>query len=57
MNTARVNTETLAGPLATIERARLGNIPAEPAARVVRRIVDHESLGPRLDVAAFNSAP
>jgi FXSXX-COOH protein len=57
VNTARVNTETLAGPLATIERARLGNIPAEPAARVVRRIVDHESLGPRLDVAAFNSAP
>lgn len=53
MNTA---TESLAGPLATIERSPLGNIPAELSARVVRRIVDNESLVPRLDVAAFNSA-
>jgi FXSXX-COOH protein len=56
VNTTRVNVESLAGPLATIERARLGSIPAELSARVVRRIVDNESLAPRLDVAAFNSA-
>jgi FXSXX-COOH protein len=49
--------ESLAGPLATIERCPLGAIPAVDAARVVRRIVDAEALAPRLDVAAFNSAP
>lgn len=52
----RVHVKSLAGPLATIERSPLGNIPAELSARVVRRIVDNESLVPRLDVAAFNSA-
>jgi FXSXX-COOH protein len=50
-------TDSLAGPLATIERSPLGQIPAEQAARVIRRIVDAEELTPRLDVAAFNSAP
>ena len=49
--------ESLAGPLATIERSPLGQIPAEQAAKVVRRIVDGEELTPRLGVAAFNSAP
>jgi len=49
--------ETLAGPLAAIARAPLGQIPAEQAARVIRRIVDAEELTPRLGVAAFNSAP
>ena len=56
MNTAHA-TESLAGPLATIERSPLGAIPPEQAAKVVRRIVDNEALVPRLDVAAFNSAP
>lgn len=52
----RVHIKSLAGPLATIERSPLDKIPAELSARVVRRIVDNESLVPRLDVAAFNSA-
>jgi len=50
-------TDSLAEPLATIERSPLGQIPATAAARVVRRIVDGEELTPRLGVAAFNSAP
>jgi len=50
-------TESLAVPLAAIARAPLGQIPADVAARVVRRIVDGEELTPRLGVAAFNSAP
>lgn len=49
--------ETLAGPLAEIRRTPLADIPATVAARVVRRIVDREPTVPRLDVAAFNSAP
>jgi len=57
VNTAPATTESLAGPLATIERSPLGQIPADQAAKVVRRIVDNEALVPRLDVAAFNSAP
>ena len=50
-------TAPLAGPLATIARTPLGQIPAAAAAKVVRRIVDREPEAPRLDVAAFNSAP
>jgi len=50
-------TDSLAGPLATIEHSPLGRIPADVAAKVVRRIVDGETHEPRLDVAAFNSAP
>ena len=50
-------TETLAGPLATIEASPLGAIPADAAAKVVRRIVDGETEAPRLEVTAFNSAP
>lgn len=57
VNTAPATTESLAGVLATIERSPLGRIPAEQAAKVVRRIVDAEALTPRLGVAAFNSAP
>lgn len=49
--------ESLSEPLATIKAAPLGEIRPEQAARVVRRIVDNESLLRRLDVAAFNSAP
>lgn len=49
--------DTLAEPLAVIKAAPLREIRAEHAARVVRRIVDQESLLRRLDVAAFNSAP
>lgn len=52
-----VHTESLAGPLATIRRSPLGGIPTGLAAKVVRRIVDREALTPRLDVAAFQSAP
>jgi FXSXX-COOH protein len=44
-------------PLATICAVPLQGIRAEHAARVVRRIVDSETLERRLDVAAFNSAP
>ena len=57
VNTALTTTESLADPLAAIERSPLGRIPAAQAAKVVRRIVDNEALIPRLDVAAFNSAP
>lgn len=48
--------ETLAGSLAVIEHVRLGAIPADLAAKVVRRIVDNESLVPRLEACAFQSA-
>jgi FXSXX-COOH protein len=57
VNSTRTTEESLAGTLSTIERVPLGNIPMAQAARVTRRIVDKESLGPRIDVAAFNSAP
>lgn len=56
MNTSYASAETLTASLAAVERSRLGSIPAEEAAKVVRRIVDRESLTPRLDVAAFQSA-
>ncbi|MBM2621091.1 FXSXX-COOH protein [Actinoplanes sp. LDG1-06] len=49
-------TETLAEPLAAIGSTPLRDIRAEQAARVVRRIVDKETLLRRLDVAAFQSA-
>jgi len=48
---------TLAEPLAIIKATPLREIRAEQAARVVRRIVDNESLMRRLEVAAFQSAP
>ncbi|GIE87816.1 FxSxx-COOH cyclophane-containing RiPP peptide [Actinoplanes regularis] len=57
MKTVPAIMESLAEPLATIKAAPLKGIRAEQAARVVRRIVDNESLLRRLDVAAFNSAP
>jgi FXSXX-COOH protein len=49
--------DTLAEPLAAIKATPLREIRAEQAARVVRRIVDNQSLIRRLDVAAFQSAP
>lgn len=55
MDTLTAN--TLTEPLATIKATSLRDIRAEHAARVVRRIVDNESLLRQLDVAAFNSAP
>lgn len=51
-----VRTESLSESLAVIGCAHLDEIPPELAAKVVRRIVVGESLTPRLDVAAFNSA-
>jgi FXSXX-COOH protein len=48
--------DTLVEPLATIRETPLREIRAEQADRVVRRIVDKESLLQRLDVAAFQSA-
>jgi FXSXX-COOH protein len=48
--------DTLVEPLATIKETPLREIRAEQADRVVRRIVDKESLLQRLDVAAFQSA-
>ncbi|GIE81357.1 hypothetical protein Aph02nite_73070 [Actinoplanes philippinensis] len=56
MNTEVATMDTLVGPLATIKNAPLREIKAEDADRVVRRIVDKESLLRRLDVAAFQSA-
>lgn len=57
MKTVPATLDSLVEPLATIKTAPLREIRAEHAARVVRRIVDNESLIRRLDVAAFNSAP
>lgn len=57
MKTVPATMDSLAEPLASIKAAPLREIRAEQAARVVRRIVDNESLLRRLDVAAFNSAP
>lgn len=48
---------SLAGSLANIEQATLKDIPPAQAAKVLRRIVGKVSLAPKLDVAAFNSAP
>jgi FXSXX-COOH protein len=53
----RATTQSLAEPLAAITRTPLRDIRPEQADRVMRRIVDGESLVRRLDVAAFNSAP
>lgn len=50
-------TETLAATVREVERQPLGKIPPGHAARIRRRIVDSEPLAPRLDVAAFSSAP
>jgi FXSXX-COOH protein len=50
-------TETLAGSLSTIAATPLARIPAAQTARVRRRVVDKEAMAPRLDYAAFNSAP
>ncbi|HLL69227.1 MAG TPA: hypothetical protein VK453_26465 [Micromonosporaceae bacterium] len=56
MNTEVATTDDLVGPLAIIKETPLREIRAEYADRVVRRIVDKESLIRRLDVAAFQSA-
>lgn len=56
MNTEVATMDDLVGPLAIIKETPLREIPAEHADRVVRRIVDKESLIRRLDVAAFQSA-
>jgi FXSXX-COOH protein len=57
VNTHTATMNTLVEPLATIKETPLRDIRAEHADRVVRRIVDKESLLRRLDVAAFQSAP
>ncbi len=57
MKTSRTTAETLAGSLATIERAPLDSIPPAQAAKVMRRIIGNASLSPRLTITAFNSAP
>ncbi|WP_433830745.1 hypothetical protein ACQP2E_11650 [Actinoplanes sp. CA-015351] len=56
MNTEVATMDTLVGPLAIIKETPLREIRAEQADRVVRRIVDKESLLRRLDVNAFQSA-
>jgi len=56
VNTEVATTDDLVGPLAIIKETPLREIRAEYADRVVRRIVDKESLIRRLDVAAFQSA-
>jgi len=56
VNTEVATMEDLVGPLAIIRETPLREIRAEHADRVVRRIVDKESLLRRLDVAAFQSA-
>jgi FXSXX-COOH protein len=56
VKTSQPTAETLTRSLSTIERAPLSAIPVAQAARIRRRIVDHQSLGRRLDVAAFNSS-
>lgn len=56
MDAAAVRTNSLAASLSTIRDARLDKLSAQQVAKVVRRIVDNESVTPKLDVAAFNSA-
>ncbi|SDT65229.1 FxSxx-COOH cyclophane-containing RiPP peptide [Actinoplanes derwentensis] len=56
MNTEAATMDDLVEPLAVIKQTPLREIRAEHADRVVRRIVDKESLLRRLDVAAFQSA-
>lgn len=56
MNTEVTTADNLVGPLAIIRETPLREIRAEYADRVVRRIVNKESMLRRLDVAAFQSA-
>jgi len=56
VDAAAVRTNSLAASLSTIRDARLDKLSAQQVAKVVRRIVDNESVTPKLDVAAFNSA-
>jgi FXSXX-COOH protein len=56
VNTEVATSDNLVGPLAIIRETSLRDIRAEHTARVVRRIVDKESLLRRLGVAAFQSA-
>jgi hypothetical protein len=49
-------TAGLAVSLESIRRSSLGDLSASKVSKIVRRIVDHEAVTPRLDVAKFNSA-
>ncbi|GIF72922.1 hypothetical protein [Asanoa siamensis] len=56
VNAAAVRTNSLVTSLGTIREARLDSLSASQVAKVVRRIVDHEAVTPKLDVAKFSSA-
>jgi hypothetical protein len=47
---------SLVASLDTIRDARLHALSAGQVVRVVRRIIDHDAVAPKLEVAAFNSA-
>lgn len=55
--TARPAAADLAPTLAVVQAAPLADIPAAHKARVRRRVLGREAMTPRLDYAAFNSAP
>lgn len=56
VDTAPAKMNGLLDSLGTITEERLGTLSPGQVAKVVRRIVDHEAVAPKLDVAAFNSA-
>ena len=56
MDTARTRMTDLVASLDTIQHATLHDISAGQVTKIVRRIVDHNAVTPKLDVAAFNSA-
>lgn len=56
MDTGPTRTNSLVASLGTISEARLQVLSADRVAKVVRRVVDHDAVAPKLDVAAFNSS-
>lgn len=56
MDTAPAGVNSLVASLDTIRDARLHALSAGQVVGVVRRIIDHDAVAPKLDVAAFNSA-
>ena len=56
MDIAAVGMNSLVTSLGAIRETRLDSLSASQVAKVVRRIVDHEAVTPKVDVAKFSSA-
>lgn len=56
MDTAPNRASSLLDTLTAIRQARLDALSDGQVGKVVRRVVDHDAVAPKLDVARFNSA-